>query len=270
MEASETHGMGNSGMVLATGVGWRRGSNNLLRGEFRSWFKTRKWWGFILIWALSVNLIYLTVAINSGEAPSETIAIFNIFLGLVGPIGVCIIMQGEIVGEKNSGTAAWILSKPVSRPAFVLSKLIGNATGVALTMILAQGLIAYLITYFVLGVALSIPAFLAGLGVQLVNVLFYLTMTLMLGAMLSHIAPVIAIPMAFLFSQNLLPGLFPFLAQVFPWTLAIPVDGSQGHSIATAFMLGIPAENLLPLYTAIGASIVFVALALWAFNRQEL
>ena len=31
--------------------------------------------------------------------------------------------QGAIIGEKQLGTAAWVLSKPASRRAFVLAKL---------------------------------------------------------------------------------------------------------------------------------------------------
>ena len=75
-----------------------------------------------------------------------TLMLFNIFMGLAGAIGVSILMQTAVVGEKRSGTAAWVLSKPVSRVAFIIAKLIANSTGIVVTLVLAQGLIAYLIS----------------------------------------------------------------------------------------------------------------------------
>jgi ABC-2 type transport system permease protein len=200
----------------------------------------------------------------------ESLMIFSVFMGLAGPIGVSIIMQGAVVGEKRSGTAAWVLSKPASRTAFVLSKLVGNMVGVVVTMVLAQGVIAYLIAGLVLGLWLSVPGFLAGLGVHLVNIVFYLTLTLMLGAMFNHIAPVIGIPLAFLFSQNQLASLYPPILKVVPWTLAIPAGGVADQSVAGALISGSTVPSLLPLYTTLAASIAFVIVGLWAFGRQEL
>ena len=271
MVTKEEGATGNSVMRLATGTDWRRGLDTLLRGELRQWFGTRTWWVQILIWALSVNLVYLMVSLSAqGEAGFDGIMIFNLFLGLAGPIGTCIIMQMAVVGETRAGTAAWILSKPVSRPAFILSKLIGNAVGLAVTMVLAQGVIAYLITALVLGEFLPIPGFLAGLGVQMANILFYMTMTLMFGAIFDHPAPVIGIPMAFLFVQQFLVSSFPGLGQFLPWALVMPVNNGTQLPVATALMLGEPVASYLPLFGTLVLSALFVVIALVVFQRQEL
>ncbi len=119
----------------------------------------------------------------------DVTVIFSIFMGLAGPIGVTIVMQNAVIGEKRSGTAAWILSKPVSRQSFILSKFIANTLGIAVTMVLAQGLIAYLITGLVVGQWVPPLDFLAALGALFVNILFYLTLTLMLGVLFEHPAP---------------------------------------------------------------------------------
>ena len=71
-------------------------------------------------------------------------------------------------------------------------------------MVLAQGLIAYLITGLVVGTWVPPLDFLAALGALFANILFYLTLTLMLGVLFEHPAPVIGIPMAFLFAQQFL------------------------------------------------------------------
>jgi ABC-2 type transport system permease protein len=198
-----------------------------------------------------------------------TLMLFNIFMGLAGPIGVSILMQTVVVGEKRSGTAAWVLSKPVSRVGFIVAKLIANSTGIIATMILAQGLIAYLISTLMLGFPLSIPTFLAALGVHFVNVLFYLTLTLLLGTIFDHTGPVVGIPIAFLFVQNISLSFFPALVRYIPWTLAIPANGAANPSIAMNLMAGIAVPSFMPLYVALIAIALFVFLALWIFQRQE-
>jgi ABC-2 type transport system permease protein len=271
MVANQTTPNGNSRMILETDAGWTRGLKNVLRGELLSWFGTRMWWVQILIWAASVNLVYLMVAFTArNQLDFESIMIFNIFMGIAGPIGVSIVMQNEVVGEKRSGTAAWIMSKPVSRLSFILAKLIANSVGIAITMVLAQGLIAYFITVLVLQTVLPVPGFLAGLGVHMINIFFYLSLTLMLGTLFSHPAPVIGIPLAFLFSQNFLSSFYPPLFKVLPWILAVPVNNSSDPSIAMAMMTGGQVPSLLPVFTTLTASILFIVLALWIFQRQEL
>lgn len=266
---------GNSAMVLVTGTGWTRGLRNLLRAELAEWFGTRMWWGQILIWAASINLIFLMVSLSARNAPAiESIMIFNIFMGLAGPIGTSIVLQSAVVGEKRSGTAAWLLSKPVSRSGFIVAKLAGNAVGLAATMVLAQGVIAYLIAGLVLNSWLPVPGFLAALGIHMLHILFYLTLTLMLGAIFEHPAPVIGIPMAFLFAQQFLMSalarLWAPLAQALPWNLAIPANNSNAPSAAMALMAGQPVPTYLPVVTTAGLALLFAAIALWAFQRQEL
>jgi ABC-2 type transport system permease protein len=178
-------------------------------------------------------------------------------------------MQTAVVGEKRSGTAAWVLSKPVSRASFIVAKLIANSTGIVVTLVLAQGVIAYLISTLMLGFPLSVPGFLAGLGVHFVNILFYLTLTLMLGTIFEHTGPVIGISITFLFAQNIAMSFVPVLARYVPWTLAIPANGAANPSIAMNLMAGVAVPSFMPLYVALIAIVVFVGLALWIFQRQE-
>lgn len=199
----------------------------------------------------------------------STLMLFNIFMGLAGPIGVSIIMQTSVVGEKRSGTAAWVLSKPVSRAAFIAAKLIANSTGIAVTMVLAQGLIAYLISTLMLGLPLSVSGFLAALGVHFVNILFYLTLTLLLGTIFEHTGPVVGIPIAFLFAQNISLSFFPGLVRYIPWTLAISANSVANPSIAMNLMAGIAVPSFMPLCVALTAIVVFTGLALWIFQKQE-
>lgn len=255
---------------MQTGSSWKRGLDNLLRAEFGRWFKTKMWWIQILIWAALINLlVFFMAVVDSGVPAPELLMIFNIFLGLFGAVGVCIIMQGTIVGEKSSGTAAWVLSKPASRPAFLFAKLLANSAGIAVTIILAQGLIAYLIITLTAEISMGPLAYLGGLGVHLVNFLFYITLTLMLGTLFSHRAPVIGIPLVFLFVQQMILGIVPALVYVLPWTLTVPMNEDQFPSIAVAVMTGTEPLTYVPLAVTFCASVVFTVVAVWAFNRQE-
>jgi hypothetical protein len=135
---------------------------------------------------------------------------------------------------------------------------------------LAQGVIAYLIIGYTTGTALPALGFLGGLGVLALHLVFYITFTLMLGAALSRRGPVIAIPLVFFFDEQVLLGVFPVLAHLLPSTLTMLLDDSVYPSVAAALMTGSEPLSYVPLATTLGASVLFVAVALWFFERQEL
>jgi ABC-2 type transport system permease protein len=258
-------------MRLETGTGWSRGLSNLLRAELGRWFGTRMWWVQILIWAAIANLIPIAAALRTKDSISvDLVMLFNVFLGMAAPVGVCIIMQEAIVGEKQSGTAAWLLSKPLSRLAFLMAKLIGHGLGITATMILVQGLIIYLASLLLMDTLLPPLSFLAGLGVHLINLLFYVGLTLLLGALVNHRAPVIGLPLAFLFAQQYLPGLYRGLLYAIPWSLTAPPNGGASPAVTTALMTGLEPPSYLPVATTLAAAILFTAIAAWVFQRQDM
>ena len=125
--------------------GWRMGFANLLRKENRDWWRTRRWWISTIVWLLLINGIAYgmlwtpmpdpsapnpmtapTVMLPPEAAVTGALGNLVIMVGLFTPIGAIIAMQGSIIDEKKSGTAAWIMSKPVSRTAFIVSKLLAN------------------------------------------------------------------------------------------------------------------------------------------------
>ncbi|NKQ37819.1 MAG: ABC transporter permease subunit [Chloroflexi bacterium] len=103
-----------------------RGFGNLLRKELGGFWRTRSWMIHLLLYLLLVNGLIAFDAWDTkqaGGASSEVFVSFFAFHALFVMAGVIISAQGSIVGERQDGTAAWILSKPVSRGAFLLSKL---------------------------------------------------------------------------------------------------------------------------------------------------
>jgi ABC-2 type transport system permease protein len=267
---------GNSELQLLQGSGWSRGLGNHLRGELARWFGSRKWWTQILIFALAVNLILALMIWDKPDVddPYEHLCMFsNAWLGIAASVGVLILMQGAIVGEKQSGAAAWVLSKPISRAAFYLAKLIANAIGTYTTIILAQGLIIYLLIYVGFDTAPAPLAFLVGLGIHAVHLLFYLTLALMLGAIFDRRGPVIAIPIVpMLFDEIIIslapPSLYDILIQILPWGLTTGFN-DEAQPIAGSIMLGQQPYSLGPIFWTVGFSLLFVVIGIRVFQRQE-
>ncbi len=271
----------SSSLQVVQERGWQRGLGNLLRGELSRWFKTRRLWLHTLMWLLIVNLIlfFTTIGLSeatkaaaaAGEPPPEieTVMLCGVFGGMFVAFGVMIVVQGAIVGEKRSGTASWVLSKPVTRTAFVVSRLVGNSLGVFVTTVLVPGVVAYLTIGALTPLGWLPPlSFLAGMSVIALSAFFWLTLTLMAGTLFEAPGGVIAVPMVGFFAGWLLPSVVRPLIYVSPVILFVgPGDDFQG--VATSLIHGEPPFSWIPVLSAVILSVAFVAVAIWRFNRQE-
>lgn len=269
---------GNEAFQTIQGQGWSRGLSNLLRGELGSWFGRRRWLTNSLIWIAVVDAVLLMVVLQARTDPEfnldsaglDMLVLYTLFGGLFVGVGVIIAMQGSVVGEKNNGTAAWILSKPVSRSSFVLAKAIGNGIGLLFTAVLVPGVIAYLVLSFLLyGQPLPVFDFLAGMAVIGLHALFWMAFTLMLGTFFNSWAPVIGIPMVLLFGQQFIAGMIFQSIYVIPYTLVAPL-GDQIMSIAGDVIQGRPPFSLLPIYSTIVLTALCLVVAVLRFRREEL
>src|SRR5512141_1816913 len=130
--------------------GWRRGLGNLLQGEYSAWFRSSRWWKHLAMWFSIINgmmalmIIATTEAAKDGNDGPPILFMYGIFGGMFVAFGVMIIMQRVLVREKRSGTAAWVLSKPVTRTAFVVSRLVVNSIAILLTAVIVPGVILYI------------------------------------------------------------------------------------------------------------------------------
>ncbi len=261
---------GNEAFELVTGSGWTRGFGNLLRSGLARWYKTRTWWIQCLIWGAVVGGITAAVAFSSPPPPlDEVIGLFTIFAGLFPAVGVVIIMQDALVGEKREGTAAWVLSKPVARPAFVLSKVLANSVGVVTTMVIAPGAVGYAILSAVNKSPLDLAGYLAAMGVIFISHFFFLSLTLMLGSLFNNRAAVIAIPLAILFLQQNLIQVLPVLRFVLPWNLVIPLGQTSSLAISLMTRTSIQPDTVTLLVIMLIECLVFLVVAVWRFGREE-
>jgi ABC-2 type transport system permease protein len=261
---------GNEAFELVSERGWSRGWSNMLRSGLERWFNTRTWWVQCLIWGGLVGGLVAAVALAPDSPPAlDLLMLFTVFAGLFPAVGVVIIMQDALVGEKREGTAAWVLSKPVTRFAFVLSKVVSNSVGVIATMVIVPGLVGYAVLYFTKHFTVNPLDLLLALGVIFVSHFYFLSLTLMLGTLFNSRGPVIGIPLAILFLQQNLIGMLPALRFVLPWTLIFPMGNNSSPVIS--LMLGTPvqSENLISLAIVAAESTIFVLVALWRFSREE-
>ncbi len=128
------------------------GFRNLVGKENGEWTAGPSLPAHGIIWMLIVALISVVVAFIRGEMEpgytpkdiNDAGALMFFVLGSVASvIAVVAKTQGSIIGEKQLGTAAWVLSKPASRRAFVLAKLVVHFRWLLVVTLLFPALVFY-------------------------------------------------------------------------------------------------------------------------------
>jgi len=268
---------GNSAFVINQQQGWRAGLKNLLRADQRRWWRTRTWWTQSILWICLVDailaIVLFTPDANASMSESEMLTLYGVFAGMFASIGVIIAMQGVLVGEKAAGTASWVLSKPTSRAAFIISKLLSNGFGLAVTSVLAPGLVAFLLITFGSDANPNFPRFLMGIGLVAIHNLYWLALTLLLGAFFDSRGPVIGIPMALVLGQQFIQGLIanisPRLLDFLPYAIIMQDPSGRGDSIVSSVILGASPPTWMPVFAAMVTSLIFVLVGIWRFSREE-
>jgi ABC-2 type transport system permease protein len=255
--------------------GWRRGFGNLLRGEYSSWFKSSRWWKQLIMWVSIINgmmgiMVYAAAdAAKEGFEGPPVLFMYGIFGGMFVAFGVMIIMQRVLVREKNSGTAAWVLSKPVTRTAFVVSRLVLNSIAILLTSVIVPGLFFYLTLGLLSDFGwLSPIGFMAGLLMVSLHTFYWIALVLMMGTLFESSGAVIAIPMTLFFVFWMVPDLIPALLYISPLMLTFSPAPFM-NSLSVSFMTGEPVYSWWPLIFTVVSCVAFITVAIRRFNRQE-
>lgn len=241
--------------------GWKMGLANMLAKENHGWWRTRRWWIQGLLWLILLNV---------GDATNLHMGVPDNFLfaaGLVIPIAAIVLSQEAILGERYSGTAAWVFSKPLRRPAFLLSKIIAYGLGFLITGILLPGGVAFLqiiagdrsISFF--------PGFAASLGLVYLNLLFYLMLALMLAALFHGRGPVMGIPLFILFLWMIPDS--AWLAEFMPWRLVTNTANDALPALHRYLLSGQPLPTVAPIIATALWCVLFTGVAFWRLRREE-
>jgi len=246
------------------------GFRNMLRIENSRWWNRRNILTQSIVWLASVNFIVampILVAPILGESGTilleEGVDIFTNIFSIVLAIGSVILLQGSIVGEKQSGTAAWILSNPISRTSYILSKLVANTVGILSVGIILQGAVGYLIISFGTGATVPLIPYVIAMGLLTLYTLFYISVTLMLGSFFSARGPILGIAMALVF-QDFLGQIIDSIVKGF--TSILP---NRLVEAAQALILGNPLPSIVPVASTLIFVVLFIGLAIWRFNKTE-
>ncbi|MFO7592080.1 MAG: ABC transporter permease subunit [Acidimicrobiia bacterium] len=246
-----------------------RGFANLVRKEASAWTGTRSGWLQPLVWmAVLIGPLVLPLYLMRDVFEAETNGVLatglEMFFGLAAlapSLGAVILMQGSVVSERQLGTAAWVLSKPVGRAAFLLAKLVAHGAALLVAALVLPGLVAYALLSIENGAPLPALSFAAALGVAALHVTFYLVLTLALGAVTDVRAVVLAVPLVLMLGGDVILGLAPRLAEVSPWLLSrFTIVVANGEALPT----------YLPLVATVLWSAAFTAIAIWRFGREDL
>jgi len=250
------------------------GLANMLAKESRAWWRTRRWWIQCLLWLLLLN-VTLWLNIKGDLRVDQAGLNFLMMAGLGVPIAAISMGQDSILGERHSGTAAWVLSKPMRRPAFVLAKLIALGLGLLVTGVVLPGVIAYFqLRANGLSQLLSASGWAEAMGLIYLSILFYLTLALMLATLFHGRGPVLAITLMILLA-GLMPWSYDLVDKHVPWLLAVlPWDmlmlGGGGQVPLTALLaLGRPLPTVTPIIGTAGWCVLFTIVAIWRFRREE-
>lgn len=240
---------------------------NLMSIEFQNWFRTRKIWFHMSLWAILLFGLVVIAGINTYTA-SSSLDLFLNFTGVFGAIGVIISAQGVIVRERKNGVTSWLLSKPISRTSYIISKFLGNLSGFTIVMSLIPSLLIFIYISIRSAQLYSFLRLLGFMGFVIMYISFYLSLTIMLGSFFRNRGAVAGIPVGLFFAQSLLSGFLPELAPYFPNSM-VSGDEAAGSIVGNYFFNGTVSSNS-SLISATILTVCFMAIAMWRFNREEL
>lgn len=260
---------GVAGLTERSGGGPLLGYGHLLRHELGAWLRPRLGIVQLMVWiAVLDGLLLMPLVffreVLSLEGMGPLASAYDMFFNLSAlalPLGAVVLAHGAIINERQSGTAAWVLVKPVSHAAFVLAKFTGLAAGLITTAVLVPAAIAYAALSAEAGAPVPVGPFVAAVGLLALNLLFYLALTLALGVFLRSRGAVLAIGLVTLLAGDVVLGLLPAAAEVTPWLFG---------RMAPLLAQGGPLLTPWPIVATIGWIVIFLAAAVVRFGREEL
>ncbi len=254
------------------------GFGPLLRKELQTWWGGRRWLVQGILWQLILNGLLAFFLFVIPALPVDDPALIDedpILSGLQGffaigslalAVGVILLSGDALTSEIQLGTAEWVMTKPISRRAFVLAKLAAHTIGMLVVLILLPGLVAYVLLTIAGGFSLLI--FAAALAVMALHTFFYLALTLMMGTLTTNRSAVLGVALGTLLGGLVLLNVLAmspvaFLVWVSPWILSqVTQVIAEGPPV--------PVAMLVPIAATAAWCALLVAIALWRFKRLEL
>src|SRR5262249_37336189 len=166
--------------------------------------------------------------------------------------------MGLVAREKERGTAAFVLTKPLSRLAFLTAKLV--SLGLTLTAGVAIGALATYWYTALLFTPISGAGFFAASLLVLLSLLVYASFTFLGSTLMNAQLPAVGIGLTGWIVVSIL-GIFPGIEQFTPAGLLDP---------ASQLALGLAPQHLwIPIVASFVILVAVLLLAVLSFRRQE-
>jgi len=259
-----------------------RGFSNLFHKENKAWWGTHRWWINTLLWTVllcglmaimlfapneEANQASASEILQAGGATAYILSLaLSVFFEFGGPmlaIGTVIQAQDLIIGEKQNGLIEWLLSKPLTRRAYILAKVAANAPALLVLFVGLPATVAYGLLSLRTGAPYPLLSFMFAVAILTAHTFFYLTLTLMLGTLFNNRGPILGIALGSVLGGGLMGGFIKPLFSVTPWILP---------KVAWMITTGqaVPAEIVFaPLVATLLWSLVFIFVALVKFEKME-
>ena len=211
-----------------------------------------------IVRALAGDQLQLTALIPTPATP-DAVDQFLKNLGQFGALSAILLAMGSVATEKDRGTAAFVLTKPVSRAAFLASKLIAISLNL-LVAVVAAGILAWYYTA-TLFEALPVAGYAAMCALLWLSLVVYAALTFLGSTLTSSAAAGAGVGVAFLVVTGIVSAL-PGVGAYTPEALAVP-----GRALA----LGLTIPDVVGPLVANAAIVVVAFVVAWlSFRRQEL
>ena len=201
----------------------------------------------------------MTALIPSPDSRASYEQFFGNF-NIIGLLVVIIVFAGIVANEKSKNTAAYILTKNISRAQFILSKFISSAAFVFVSLVLAMGT-QILYTNFLFEDKLTdIKCVLLFFALLFLYLIFILTIVLFSSVMTKTVTSATFLAFLIFIAFNIL-GSVPKIGKY------MPPDINNFGIITQAKNIGDIKINII---LTVICSVIFVFSSVKIFNRQEL
>lgn len=246
-----------------------QGFGNLFRKEAGDWLQGRR---ALVVAAVSVGMSVLTVLVplivraTAGPTAAPDLSLdptTNVLLGWNGsfvPVVIILATMGLLALERDQGTLAWTLTKPVSRTALLAAKWSAAFLALATLSVLLPLAVQVTVATVAYG-AMPDLAVVARFGLLYLTVpVLYVTLTVAIGTVVRTTPGVAGVAFAAAFGPTMIGMLARDLAPFLPtsmdkWALAVAGDA--------------PLTLTQPLSWLISV-VALAAFSVLAFDRQEI
>jgi MYXO-CTERM domain-containing protein len=241
------------------------GFGNLVRKDVAEWLHGKRPW---IVLAVTASVFALTAAnaritewaarsfpAEPGDGPAKVLSVLPLDNILIA-IGTQFIVLAAIfatmsllLAERDSGTLAWTISKPVSRTSVLVSKWLTSTLILWVTAVI----IPLTLTTVVVTVLYGLPDLTAviALGVSLITVpALFVGVALAAATIVPSQAAVAAIGLTLLAAPPIVGGILPALTPFFPtsivdWSVQVSTGGPPSLVTPVAWLAGMAALFVL-------------------------